>query len=1803
MQTKYDSYVHRSSLTSLIRKPTGLALIIIAILAVAISPLKPLPVHAAGQTGTVCIAPGVDTTGCPPVPVGIIDGTTAGPNCTVTTNCFTVNVNIQGSAFQLGFEIYVKTNPALIEAATNTTADVVLGPAVDSPLINTECINGHATSGACNPPLDGDGVVHLTVASSSGIPSSANGVLFSINYRVKSLATTTGSPIAYQTGCSSPTNPQSNDNQCVLIVSGSAIPHPENVNTGTWLGPLNSYLLGATPSVETIDISGVQTSTINATQYNSYAFKTTPVTLFTTVSNSTVTNRPTVTLSPTTISSVIPKTSYNTATLTIKVLSNTPAGVYFVSVNGTASGQPPRSATVIVTVPSPNFAVTSNPNIVNQLYVGATGSSTITLVSQNNFTGTVNLSAPPPTGLTLNLARTSLVLKGGGTNSTLLTGKSTTPNNYFVTVTATSGSITHTIQVQFKVVDYSTSASPNPVNVNQSSQNSTIITISALNAFAGAVNLTATSPAGITTHFNVTSVTGGAGISNLTIAANGAINPGTYSVTVTGSSISNGFNLVHQTAIAVNVLKSTLPTFDINATSPASVNVGIFANSTITVTERNSFSGTVNLSDAPPPAVNCKAISPTSVIVNPTTQTATATLSCTATVQGGYSVVVTGNSISPHTPAPPVYAFFNFTDFTVTVSSPSPFPANAGVSASSNVTIAGQNGFSGTVLLSSAPSTTGLTCTQPSPSSITLPSSTTTATFSCTSNSPGAFNATLTATHGVITHIVKAIGFNFTDFTISATTPTAVIATQTTTTTISIAPLNLFNSRVSLSDTPLPNGLSCNTISPQIINRTTTASLSCSASVGGNYIVTITGTNNTLIHQATATFSFTDFTIAATSPAPNNVGVLENSTITLNAVNGFTGTVNLSFNAAPGLSCQPISPPSVTFGTSPQTAKLSCTSTTNGTFRATVIGTISTLTHNATATFIFGKDFNITSQPPAPANVNVVTGATITLNAINGFTGTVNLSVNTAPGLSCQPISPPSVTFGTTPQTATLSCSSSTAGSYKATVTGTFGSLIHNTNVTFTITDFNLVASPASAPLNIQATSTITLAALVGFTGTVTLTDTVPSGLICNPINPSTITFGATPQTAALSCNSSVAAIYIVKINATSGGLIHTTTATFTIGTDFGIAASSPAGIAGQTVNSTITLTSINGFGGTVSIFATPPTGLICSLSTSSLTVSSTNPAATATLSCVPSAPGNYNVTITGTFSTLTHAAMAKFTITDFTIFLTTPSTVIVGKFANSTITITGQNGFSGTISLLANPDFGLTCNPISSSATLPPSFTTILSCNAANAGQYKVTITGSTTNGFGTAQRSKTITFNIIDFTITASAPVANPGVSSISAITLASNNGFVGAISLSDTVQSGLTCNAINPLTITFGATPQVATLSCNSASPGIFQVTITATNGTLTHTTIATFTYSDFTITASPPPTVAVGSTTSSTITISGLNQLTGTISLSASAASGITCSSVSPSSITITFGTGPQTATAMFSCSSSTAGTYTVNSIGTIGAFSHTAQITVTVADFSISITPSTALIVSQGGSNSTTIQLTNTGPVSENITLSAPVTPAGPGTSLTQKIVRLSPGQSASVTLTVTGGIATPGSYTVLANATLYSLVRSPAITVTIILPAINFVSLSTPSTTGQAGQTVSVTVDVSNPSKIALSFNLTLDVNNVSVALKPLTLQPGQDSGPILLTWDTTNYPAGNYTITVRLVGTTTTGSPPVSPQLAQTSKQAGTIQLAAAQQGANLPGGTTTLIAIILIVIEAIAVGTILFRRRGANPQTKTQP
>src|SRR5207247_7472153 len=174
-----------------------------------------------------------------------------------------------------------------------------------------------------------------------------------------------------------------------------------------------------------------------------------------------------------------------------------------------------------------------------------------------------------------------------------------------------------------------------------------------------------------------------------------------------------------------------------------------------------------------------------------------------------------------------------------------------------------------------------------------------------------------------------------------------------------------------------------------------------------------------------------------------------------------------------------------------------------------------------------------------------------------------------------------------------------------------------------------------------------------GFTGTVTLSITTNStGLSCS-LSATTISGGSGSST--LSCTGSAAANYLATVIGTSGALSSQTRVTYhvTPAPDFSLSASptSLSILQGSSGKSTITVTSLNSFTGTVTMAASvSPMGPTTSLSPSTITLTS-NGAGSSTLNVTSAnaATGTFRVNVTATSGTLSHSIIVTVTITSAT--------------------------------------------------------------------------------------------------------------------------------------------------------------------------------------------------------------------------------------------------------------------------------------------------------------------------------------------------------------------------------------------------------------------------------------------------------------------------------------------------------------------------------------------------------------------------
>ncbi|RRA48264.1 S53 family serine peptidase [Acidipila sp. EB88] len=143
---------------------------------------------------------------------------------------------------------------------------------------------------------------------------------------------------------------------------------------------------------------------------------------------------------------------------------------------------------------APNFALSASP-VTLQLVPGASATTTVTVSPTNGFTAPVDLSVQvisAPAGVTAELATTTLT---GSAQTTLsISTTSATPGGNFVAaVTGTSNGITHTAYVQLALPDFTLTATPATLYVNQGASASAAVAVDAINGFSTPVSLALTS--------------------------------------------------------------------------------------------------------------------------------------------------------------------------------------------------------------------------------------------------------------------------------------------------------------------------------------------------------------------------------------------------------------------------------------------------------------------------------------------------------------------------------------------------------------------------------------------------------------------------------------------------------------------------------------------------------------------------------------------------------------------------------------------------------------------------------------------------------------------------------------------------------------------------------------------------------------------------------------------------------------------------------------------------------------------------------------------------------------------------------------------------------------------------------------------------------------------------------------------------------------------------------------------------------------------------------------------------------------
>ena len=215
-----------------------------------------------------------------------------------------------------------------------------------------------------------------------------------------------------------------------------------------------------------------------------------------------------------------------------------------------------------------------------------------------------------------------------------------------------------------------------------------------------------------------------------------------------------------------------------------------------------------------------------------------------------------------------------------------------------------------------------------------------------------------------------------------------------------------------------------------------------------------TATSITDIWQAaTPAFTLTASPVSLTVAQGGTAG----STLTTTIRGGFNSAVSFTVSGLPSGVTASFNPASIAApGNGSSTVTFTASSTAAaGTSNVTITASGGGITQTATIALTVSApkaDFTITDSPASITVTRGSTGhATVTIGALNGFSGAVSLSVSGQPSRVTTTLSPASVTGS---GSATLSVAvnrRATTGTHTLTITGTSGSLTHSVNLTLTI--------------------------------------------------------------------------------------------------------------------------------------------------------------------------------------------------------------------------------------------------------------------------------------------------------------------------------------------------------------------------------------------------------------------------------------------------------------------------------------------------------------------------------------------------------------------------------------------------------------------------------------------------------------------------------------------------------------------------------------------------------------------------------
>jgi subtilase family serine protease len=271
-------------------------------------------------------------------------------------------------------------------------------------------------------------------------------------------------------------------------------------------------------------------------------------------------------------------TGAGTSTVSFQVAQGAAAGTYPIVITGTSivggkPAAPPASTTVQLTVTVPNFALSAN----GSLNAGAPGTASVgvTSTATGGFNGAVALQASgAPSGVGLAFSPTTIT-GGGASTLTVQVATSAPAGVYPITVTGTSGGLTHSVTVTLTVTvpSFTLASNAGTLSLTAGLSNTLTLTATGTGGFSAPVALTAAgNPSGVTVGFSANSIAG-TGSSTVTFSAAPSVVAGKYSIVLAGTSATLQKSVTVLVTVGAASFSISSPTSSLNVLQGAATNL------------------------------------------------------------------------------------------------------------------------------------------------------------------------------------------------------------------------------------------------------------------------------------------------------------------------------------------------------------------------------------------------------------------------------------------------------------------------------------------------------------------------------------------------------------------------------------------------------------------------------------------------------------------------------------------------------------------------------------------------------------------------------------------------------------------------------------------------------------------------------------------------------------------------------------------------------------------------------------------------------------------------------------------------------------------------------------------------------------------------------------------------------------------------------------------------------------------------------------------------------------------------------